>query len=251
MFPLLFHSDSLVLPTYLVVNSLAFSLAVYWIYKRAGAHGLDQNKVLDITLAGMIGSFLGSRLVHILVEQPSYYWENPGAVFRFWQGGFVFYGGALFAFITAVAFCRLKKIEWKGLADITAPVFAFGYFLGRLGCFAAGCCYGRACSLPWAVTFPEGVEAPAGIGLHPTQLYSAFWALITLGLLLFIEKKSYLTKPGQRFGLWLCLLAGGRFVIEHFRNDFRGPTILSLSVSALFSLLVLALGIKLMTEKRT
>ena len=72
------------------------------------------------------------------------------------KGGLVFYGGLIGATLAGVLYARLKKLPLWKMADILAPSIALGYVFGRIGCLLNGCCYGRACGLPWAIRFPAG-----------------------------------------------------------------------------------------------
>jgi phosphatidylglycerol:prolipoprotein diacylglycerol transferase len=76
-------------------------------------------------------------------------------------GGFVFYGGLIGATLAVWWFCRDRKIEFLRLADVIIPTVALGQAFGRLGCFAAGCCWGKSAGLhvPWAVRFPGSARS--------------------------------------------------------------------------------------------
>jgi phosphatidylglycerol:prolipoprotein diacylglycerol transferase len=156
------------------------------------------------------------------------------------------------ALITASVFCRFKKLDFWRAADLGAPIFALSYGIGRLGCFAAGCCYGKPTDLPWGVRFPEGGEAPFGVAIHPTQIYATLLELGTLAFLLWFERTKHRTKPkvGQVFGLWLVMHGAGRLVMEHFRDDFRGPRFLNLSVSTWISFAVMLGGVWILKFKK-
>jgi phosphatidylglycerol:prolipoprotein diacylglycerol transferase len=110
--------------------------------------------------------------------------------------------------------------------DVFAPGIALGHVTGRLGCFAAGCCYGRVTQMPWGVTFTNPLAAlnvgtPLGLPLHPTQLYEAGAELLILGILLWTERKG---RPfvGRTFWLYMLLYAISRFIIEFYRGVPRG-----------------------------
>lgn len=234
MYPLIRLTNSLELPTYFVIISATYVLATIWLVRRTERAHLSRQVALDLALAIMIGGFIGSRVFHIVFEQPSLYWQNPQMILEFWHGGFVFYGGAVGAALaTAMVFFKKRMAPWIWF-DIFAPLFPFGYGLGRLGCFLAGCCFGRDCPYPWAVRFPPGVEAPAHVAIHPTQLYAAAWELTVLGLLLLLErtvrghaqnlppKVLPFVRPGYLLFSWGILHSLGRIGMESFRADFRG-----------------------------
>lgn len=235
----------MVVPTYLFLISLAYCIGVVWISARARSHNMDYKLSLDLALLFMIGSLAGARLLHVIYERPDIYIADPVRVFEIWKGGFVYYGGAILATLLCYLLVRYKKQSFLVWADLYTPLFPFGYGLGRLGCFFAGCCYGRECDLPWAVHFPEGVEAPAGIGLHPTQLYAVAWEWSVFALILKMDRQSP-RRPGVLFLTWVLLHALGRIMMEYFRGDFRGASPDGLSVSTWISLAVIvAAGIGL------
>lgn len=239
------------LPTYLVINSLVFCFGIYWIYLRAKKFKLNQNAALDLSLTAMVGAFLGARAFHIFFERPGFYFQYPSFIPKFWYGGFVFYGGFFVAFILCLLLCIKRNYDYRAYADIFAPVLALGYSIGRLGCLCAGCCFGRPTDLPWGITFPLGVEAPPGIPLHPTQIYSSLWEFIVFVILMILERRAtFKNQIGSLFGLWLILHAIGRALVEQFRGDFRGATPFNLSLSTWLSVVALALGFYMLNLKR-
>lgn len=249
------YFGSVAVPTYLLAISLIYSSMLFWVVRRAASFYLQKRITLDLSLAVMVGGFLGARLLHVVYEEPKYYLENPLNVFRFWQGGFVFYGGFFGAFLASewvVSRYHLTRTTWQ---DLFTPLFPAGYALGRLACFLAGCCYGRPANLPWAVSFPAGVEAPAFIPRHPTQLYALVWEVALLAAVLLIEKnktKTFLNRPGQLFYFWIFGHAIGRLIMESLRADARGPFIMGLSISSWISLgLIPYAGWKLACETRS
>ncbi len=218
------------IPSYLLIISLIYSTHIFWLVSRAHKFSFNRNTVLDVGMAVMVGGFLGARLLHIIWEEPSYYWQNPKEIFYVWQGGYVFFGGLIGAIASGLFLIRKERANWFRWLDLFAPLVASGYALGRLSCLAAGCCYGKKTEVPWCIVFPRGVEAPSGICLHPTQVYSALWESAILGLLMYLEKNKTL-KAGQLFFIWLLLHGLGRVWQEFFRADFRGPVFMGLTIS--------------------
>lgn len=230
-------------PTYFLVISLIFSAGIFAFLRRAEERHLDRNTCLDLCLTIMLSGILGARLIFFIFEAPEYLLANPVALLRVWEGGFVFYGGALSSAAAGIVFLKYRKEPLEPWLDAIAPVAAFGYGFGRIGCFLAGCCYGRACDLPWAVTFPEGVDAPPGVPIHPTQLYAVFWEIGVGGLLLLLERiRTVKFNPGSLFFVWMIFHALGRLVMEAFRADPRGPTLLGLTISGWTSIALLVAG---------
>lgn len=171
---------------------------------------------------------LGARLLHILYEEPTYYFENPLRMFEFWKGGFVYYGGLIFSSLTVLGlfYFQKQKKSFLQTADFLTPLLCLGTGLGRVACFLQGCCFGS----PWPLAFLNGRP-------QPTQLYILFWEL----LLFFFIRRWELKKnhsPGQIFLSWMILSAFGRFMIEFLRVDFRGAKIWGLSVSQVIAFVI-------------
>jgi phosphatidylglycerol:prolipoprotein diacylglycerol transferase len=147
--------------------------------------------------------------------------QYPLQIFEIWEGGLVFYGGLIPAAVVAFWVMQWHRLPvWK-LADLISPLIALGLSFGRMGCFLAGCCYGKETSLPWAVVFrnPDSL-ARLNVPLHPTQLYGAANGLVLFFFLTWVEKKKKF--DGQVFWLFLFLYSMTRFFIEIFRGDPRG-----------------------------
>lgn len=252
MYPDIHFSDTFSLPTYLVYLSLLYCFLIFYTYKRALQKRKSLGTALDLALIMMVMGFVGGRLLHVIFESPFTYQEDWKQIFYFWQGGFVFYGGMGSAFICCLAYLFFKdgkktRSTWLQWADFYAPIIALGYGLGRISCFLAGCCYGTACQLPWAVVFPWDIH---GIARHPVQLYMTTWELCLFAFLIWKEQKN--KKSGAVFFAWLLGHGLGRVVFEQFRDDFRGDFLSSLSLSTWISLaliLLAASGLKLSHHK--
>lgn len=239
MFPEIRISDSMALPTYLLYLSLLYCFLVFFVVRRAEALGKDIRIALDLGLILMVGGFVGGRLLHITFESPEYYREDLTRIFKFWEGGFVFFGGFALALGGCATYVRQKKLSFLEWADFYAPVIALGYGLGRISCYLGGCCYGRFCSMPWATQFPwDDRHVPR----HPTQLYAVIWELAAFALLISLPKLKTFNK-GFVFSLWLILHGIGRLLMEYYRDDFRGPALGGFSVSSWFSIAVILMGI--------
>lgn len=220
------------IPTFYLVLSLTCVIALLWLSNRLEKNrSFDQSTAFDLSVLIMISGFLGGRLFHVFYEEPQYYFQNPIAILKFWNGGFVYYGGFFFSFVASILYCHHKHLKLLQWADFFTPLLSLAYALGRFGCFFEGCCYGKTCELPWAIH-----------GKHPTQLYMAFSELFILVLILQLEKffkKSH--KPiGVLFLVWICFHSLSRFLIEFLRADDRGSMIMGLlSISQFISILII------------
>lgn len=228
------------LPSYLLTVSISCCICLLWVYSKTRKNDQDLKVSLDLSLFIMIGGFIGGRLFHVFYEGYDYYRVFPLDAFRFWDGGFVYFGGWIGACLMAYFLTLLYKVSFKYWADFFAPILAFGYGLGRLACFFNGCCYGELCTLPWAIEFTYP-GLPGG-ERHPTQLYAFSWELfVTVPILLFLTKK-WGMGSGRVFSSWLVIHGIGRFIMEYFRADERGADILSLSISSWISLAMILVG---------
>lgn len=216
--------------TYFLWTSLTACLCLWFLVKRSP---YDRRWILDLYLVLMVASLAGARLFHVFYEEPSYYFDDWTRMFELWRGGYVFFGGFGGAWACGVLYWKIRRtheIPLAALHDVFAPVISFGYLFGRVGCLLAGCCYGRLCELPWSLS-----------GRHPTALYSSLWELGVFMVLLGAEGKLKKT-PGHLFWLWLGLHSLGRFLIEFYRDDFRGPT-LGVSISGWISVVFCLISI--------
>ncbi len=232
MYPVLLQIGKLSIYTYGFFIAIGFLVGIAIARQEAKRVGEDPEKIMDLSFYVLVFAIVGSRLFYI-VTNPEMFLAGPLEILKLWKGGLVFYGGFIAALIAALIYLKKKKMPLWKTADIITPSLPAGQFLGRLGCFFAGCCYGRACDLPWAVTFTRpDTLAPIGIPLHPTQLYHALGNLIIFGFLWsFRRHKKY---DGQLFWLYLLLYGVTRSFIEVFRGDFRGSPVFGiLSVSQL------------------
>ncbi|WP_409478217.1 prolipoprotein diacylglyceryl transferase [Pseudobdellovibrio sp. HCB154] len=217
------------IPTFYLVISMSVTFILLLINAELNQNPkLDRKTTFDLTLIMMIAGFIGGRLTHVIYEEPSFYAEFPLEIFKFWKGGFVFYGGFILALIAVAAYLKSKKQSFYIWADFFTPYIGLSYALGRMGCFFEGCCFGSHCELPWAIT-----------GRHPTQLYMALAEVLLLASLMYWrKKKNQLLLPGLLFLTWLCGHAINRFIIEYFREDDRGSLIASLSISQWLSVVL-------------
>ena len=153
--------------------------------------------------------------------------------------------GIIAGFLTAIVYCRIKKLYFLEYFDLAVASISMAQGFGRIGCFLAGCCYGRETTSRFGVVFPEGGLAPAGVKLIPTQLISSAGDfLIMIVLLLYYRKNKKDGTPGNVGFLYMLLYGVGRFLVEFLRNDNRGGAWM-FSTSQWISMVIVAGGIVL------
>lgn len=233
----LFSIGPLTIHSYGLMIALGILVCVFMGMYRARKYGYKDEAVLDIAIFGILSGFVGAKLLYVLVEFDSFL-KNPMDVLG--SEGFVVYGGIIVGALVGILYCRIKKLPCWEYFDLLAPSIAVAQGFGRIGCFLAGCCYGRPTDAFWGVTFPEGSFAPAGVPLIPTQLISSAGDFIITGILLVYSKHN--KKAGNVGILYMLLYGIGRFLVECLRSDDRG-TVGLLSTSQFISIGIILLAI--------
>ena len=220
MFPDLFSIGPLTIHTYGLFVALGFVTALFVTVRLSKTQGLETQQVMDFSFVTIIWGIIGSRLMFVVMNF-SYFKVHPSDIFKIWEGGLVFSGGLIAAILAGLWYSRRHDLSFWQLGDLYAPGIAIGQGIGRIGCFMAGCCFGRATDRLWGVVFTDPNSlAPLHIALHPTQLYSFLSGLVIFLILLFLYlKKKY---DGQVLLWFLILHSTGRLMIERFRGDDRG-----------------------------
>jgi phosphatidylglycerol---prolipoprotein diacylglyceryl transferase len=221
--PFLFQIGSFRLPTYGILLVLAIVAAIYTVVRLGRREGMDTGPLLDLSTWILVVALVGAKVL-MIVSQWGYYRANPGEIFSTstLMAGGVFYGGFLAAVLFAAWYMLAQRLPFWKLADIYSPAIVLGQSVGRLGCFAAGCDYGKPTNSSWSVIFtnPRAHEitgVPLGIPLHPAQVYESLANFAIFGILLWrFRGKKY---DGQIFLLYLGLYAVARFFLEFLRGD--------------------------------
>jgi phosphatidylglycerol:prolipoprotein diacylglycerol transferase len=226
MYPVLFelHLGRLgefTIGTYGLFYALGFLLALRLAVTFARRDGIETARIVDLGIVTLLAGFIGAKALLYLVDAP-FYIKNPREIWRSLRSAGVFYGGFGLAVVAAFAYIRRHHLPLGRVADLSAPALALGQGIGRLGCLAAGCCYGNACDLPWAVTFTDPMAyrltgVPLGVPLHPTQIYHALADFMILAVTARLLRRRRF--PGQVFWTYLLLYAGLRFLVEIVRGD--------------------------------
>ena len=213
----LFSIGPVTLHGYGLMIGLGFAAAVLVGCYRAGKMGLSQDHFTSIAICVLLFGFAGGKLLHVITCFDQFL-KDPLSTLG--SEGFVVYGGIITGILTIIIYCKLKKISSLEYLDLMSPSVAINQAFGRLGCFMAGCCYGRETDSFLGVTFPEGCLAPAGVKVLPTQLFSSAADLVLFFILLYVAKRR--KTPGMVCGVYVLCYSIGRFLIEFLRDDPRG-----------------------------
>ena len=256
MHPIAFNLGSLPIRWYGLMMAAAFFAGLWTATRRARLANVSGEIIADVTLWLMAGSIIGARFVYVTTYWKQEFADQPfREVFMIQHGGLVYYGGLIGAIVFGIGYLAWKKLPvWK-IADILAPSIALGSVFGRIGCLLNGCCYGRACGLPWAIHFPADHETH-GAGVHPTEIYDALLNFILYLALAWLFRRSWKMKAengggkmadGKIFALYLIGYAICRSIVEFFRGDYPADHIHAgiFTSAQLLSAPILAAGIAL------
>lgn len=220
MHPVLLSLGPITIYTYGAFIAFAFFLGLSFSAREAKKEGIDPEKVMDLGFYMLLSIIVGGRILFVLINIKEFI-ADPVSIFKVWEGGLVFYGGFIMTIFVVILYSKKYGINVWQMADIYAPAVALGQGIGRWGCFFAGCCYGRASNVPWAVVFTDPNSlAPLNVALHPAQLYDSLNNLIIFIILMFYRRKKKFN--GHIFWSYTILYAIGRFIVEKFRGDDRG-----------------------------
>lgn len=220
MHPVIFQIGDISLYTYGMFVAIGFLAAVLYSKKNALPYGYSPETITDLFFIILVSAIVGARLLYVIVNIKTFSTDFLG-IFKIWNGGLVFFGGFICSVVSAIVYLKIKKLDIWLTADLLSPGVALGHAFGRVGCLFAGCCYGKECDLPVAITFthPQTL-APLNIPLHPTQIYMVLSNLCLFFILLWVGKNKKF--KGMVFLTYVMLYSFLRFIIEFFRGDFRG-----------------------------
>ena len=223
MHPILFSVGSLHFPTYGAVMVLAILAAICTILRLGGREGLDTGLLLDFSTWLLLVGLVGAKVLMVISDW-DYYSRNPREILSwntFLAGG-AFYGGFVAAILFAAWYIRLHRLSFWKVVDVYAPAVSLGLGIGRIGCFAAGCDYGKPTTSAWGIVFTDPIAhqvagTPLNIPLYPTQPIMSLASLSIFAILIWRYSKK--TRDGEIFLLYVVLYAMARYFIEFLRGD--------------------------------
>ncbi len=223
MLPHLFDIGSFHLQTYGLLVAVGAIGSVILSARLAQTQGPNPNIASQLGLIAILSGVLGAKVLFVVLNW-SFYYQHPAEILSAatLQAGGVFSGGLLAALIACAVYIRNHHLPVLRTADTFAPALAMGHAIGRLGCFAAGCCYGRSTAHFWGVTFTDPLArelsgTPLGVRMEPTQLFEAAIEAVNFFILLWMLRKKRF--DGQVIGTYLLLYGTARFLLEFLRGD--------------------------------
>ncbi len=264
MHPVFFQMGGIVGYSYGLMIGIGALLAIFVSEWRAKRRGLDGELVFSAAVWGLLAGLLGAKLTFI-ISNIKLLFTNPSYVLG--TDGFTVYGGVVLGIIVGGLIVKRKKVDVPVYLDLVIPQIALAQGFGRIGCFLAGCCYGKPTDSHFGVVFPVEAIAPSGIPLIPTQLISAAGDFLIFAILLLLSnfatdylkvrkgeeelldkdavtKKLRFFQPLSMSGMYLILYGIGRFAIEFLRADPR-RTALGLTSNQYVSIVFVIAGLAL------
>jgi phosphatidylglycerol:prolipoprotein diacylglycerol transferase len=227
MYPVLFTIAGMPVTSFFFMVMIASFAGTAVAVHFARKEGASEVAILDMAIIAVIAGVIGARIFHVLFEDtalttgdPHYYWNNPMAVFYFWQGGFVSLGAFIGALVSWLTYYRIRKLDTLRYLDLAGMAVPVIIFFVRVGCILAGCCYGKVTDFWIYLSFPEGSTAHYYMGdahLHATQLYNMLNAVVMFGVIyiVYLKRKHY----GVIGATFLIYYGVTRFFIEFLRGD--------------------------------
>jgi phosphatidylglycerol---prolipoprotein diacylglyceryl transferase len=218
VYPQIFHF----LPTYGLLVATGVLLGLWISVQNSARQGIDPDKAWNFGILVVLAGIVGAKVLYVVYDWNTYAkWTDIFSINTLRAGG-VFSGGLLAALVAAVWYIRREKLPPLATCDAFSPGLAIGHAIGRLGCFAAGCCYGKPTHAWWGVTFTNPlanqlVGTPLNEALEPTQLFESAVELANFVMLMWMLKRKRF--DGQVFGAYLILYGVARFFLEFLRGD--------------------------------
>ncbi len=233
MHPIAFKIFGFTVYFYGVMMVVAYGVVLFVIRYTRKYENMDLDTAIDSTIYAIIGGVIGARLLYVILNLKEYE-DSLWHVLNVREGGLSWHGAIIGGYLALYILSRAKKIPYGKISDFIAVHSTLALAIGRIGCFLNGCCYGKECSLPWAVEF----KAAGVLGhRHPTQLYECFMLLIAFFVLLRWWKHKKFS--GEMTMAMLLSYGIIRFIVEFFRYNtpnqylFGGPLSLAQYVSIL------------------
>jgi phosphatidylglycerol:prolipoprotein diacylglycerol transferase len=221
--PRLFHLGNFSLPTYGLLVSIGVLTGLWISVRNSQKQGIDPDLAWNLGILVVLCGIVGAKILYIVNDWGTYA-EHPGEIFSFstLQAGGVFSGGLIGAAVAAVWYIRKHHMPALATWDGFAPGLALGHAIGRVGCFAAGCCFGKETNHFWGVTFTNQLAhdwtgTPLGHALEPTQLFESAVELANFFILMWLFRHKKF--DGQVLGAYLFLYGVARFFLEFLRGD--------------------------------
>jgi phosphatidylglycerol:prolipoprotein diacylglycerol transferase len=248
MHPILFQIGGIPVFSYGVLVATGVLLSLWYGRRRAARVGVDPDKLWSMGIYMVLAALIVAK-IWLIFSAWDYYYANPREMFSvtMFQSGGTFYGGVVGAIATVILYTHFQKMPLLPTLDVCAAALPLGHSIGRLGCFMAGCCFGKPTDVAWGVKFTNPLAAqlagtPLDVHLHPTQLYEAALEFLNFLFLIWLGKRQRFN--GEILGTYMILYGIERGILEFFRGD-PGRTMMfhdSVSLMQITSVVMILVG---------
>ncbi|SHJ56119.1 prolipoprotein diacylglyceryl transferase [Tepidibacter formicigenes] len=209
MNPIAFTIFGIDIRWYGILISTGIMIGIFLALKEAKRVSINEEKLLDLFLIAIPCAIIGARTYYVIFNW-DYYKGDLFKIINIRGGGLAIHGGIIGAVLVGYLYCKIKKMNFRKILDLTAPSIALGQAIGRWGNFINQEAYGRPTNLPWAINVN-------GVNVHPTFLYESIWDFCLFLFLMWLRKnKKY---DGHVFICYAIIYSIGRFFVEGFRID--------------------------------
>jgi len=235
--PVLFSVFGLDIQSYGASKALAALVAAFMLARAFEQRGFKRDSAYSLVMWATIWGFVGAKIYYLLEQLPNFDVHHLGGM------GFTWYGGLIGGVIASLVIVRRHQLPLGAVSGAAAVPLTVAYGIGRLGCLLSGDgTYGKPTSVPWAMTFPNGV-VPTNVPVHPTPLYEALAAIVIATVLWALGKR---WNPPAVFGAYLALSGISRFLVEFLR--INEPALFGLTQPQLWALVSLLTGVVLIVR---
>jgi phosphatidylglycerol:prolipoprotein diacylglycerol transferase len=266
MFPVLFDfgrhdlpllgETHLFLPTYGVLFASGALLAWWWFIRRGRTLDVADEKLFNLSFYTLLAGIIGAKVALVWVDW-EFYSGDPWKMLGVLRSAGVLMGGVIGGAVVFVLYALRQRLPLHRLGDAIAAPLALGQSIGRLGCLAAGCCWGKTCdpAHPLAITFQnplarEQTGVPLNVALLPTQAIQMVNDLLLALLLAWLWRRR-IQPAGTVFWIYVVLYSLTRGLIEFWRGDSQRGLYFgdAISTSQLVSLAGLILGLTMLLRE--
>lgn len=236
---------------YGIIITFGLVLALLYVMPKMKRFGLDAEKALDAIIGGVLGGIVGARAYYVIFNWDDYKGDIK-AIINTRNGGLAIYGGIIGAVVVGLIICKIRKIKFLPMLDITVLGFLIGQGIGRWGNFVNQEAFGTNTDSLFCMT---GGEIQATIladrasemnylqPVHPCFLYESAWCLLGFLLISFYSKKR--KYDGQILLMYMTWYGAERFIVEGLRTDslMVGSLRVSQILSAVICIVAIAIQI--------
>ena len=243
--PTAFSIGNFTIQWYGVIIAVGFLLAFLYVMASCKKFRMDQDRLIDAVIVGILGGIVGARLYYVLFYPGDQYLKNPISILYVWNGGLAIYGGVIGGLLCGALMARLRKLGIPAVLDLAVLGFLIGQTIGRWGNFVNQEAFGTQTDLPWGMLSERTQEVVSGGPVHPCFLYESLWCLLGF-VLLHIFSRKFRRYDGQVFILYLIWYGIGRFFIEGLRTDSLITPFVNLRVSQLLAFVTVIAGVAML-----